>query len=105
MEIIEHYTELIINNFIIFNLRKREFFNHADLNRDRIVNGLDFAIYANEYGKDNISDPNRFGEFVGADVNDLGAYADINRSGVVDYNDLSAFSGEWLWDANDPNTW
>lgn len=25
--------------------------------------------------------------------------------GVVDTNDLSAFCGDWLKDANDPNTW
>jgi hypothetical protein len=85
-----------------------DFFNHADLNRDRKVDGLDYAIWANEYGKDNVSDPNRFGSYVGADVNDLGAYADIDRSGdvdVYDFNDLGDFSYEWLWDAQDANTW
>lgn len=73
-------------------------FNHADLNRDKKVNLKDYAILANEYGKDNVSDPNRFGAYIGKDVNDLGAYADINRSGAVDMNDVSNFSYEYLWE-------
>lgn len=80
-------------------------FNHADLNRDRKVNMKDFAVWSNEFGKNNTTDPNRFGSYVGKDVNDLGAYADINRSGIVDSNDLRLFANEWLWDANAPNTW
>ncbi len=89
----------------VYDKRKIMPFNHADLNRDRKVNGLDYAVFANEFGKDNISDPNRFGSYVGKDVNDLGAYADINRDGFVDPCDLGDFSYEWLWDADDPNTW
>jgi hypothetical protein len=78
------------------------FYNHADLNRDRKVDGKDFAIWANNFGR---NDPNSLGDNVGSDVNDFDAYADIDRNGIVDINDLSTFSGEWLWDANDPNTW
>lgn len=42
------------------------------------------------------------------DVNDLGAYADIDRNGSVDvgdFNDLGALTNEWLWDADDPTSW
>ena len=89
----------------VYDWRKIMYFNHADLNRDKKVNFKDYAIYAWNFGKDNISDPNRFGSYVGKDVNDLGAYADIDRSGSVDVNDLDKFSQEWLWDANDSSTW
>jgi hypothetical protein len=78
------------------------FFNHADLNRDRKVDGKDFAIWANNFGR---NDPNTLGDNVGSEPNDFDAYSDIDRNGIVDFNDLSTFSGEWLWDANDPNTW
>ena len=40
----------------------------------------------------------KFGTNVGKDVNDLGAYADINRSGAVDMNDLGSFAFEYLWE-------
>lgn len=82
-----------------------KFFNHADLNRDRKVNFNDWAIFSNEWRKSNATDPNRFGIYVGADVNDLGAYADMDRSGFIDHNDTELFVNEWLWDADDPNTW
>jgi hypothetical protein len=81
------------------------FFNYADLNRDRKVDGLDFAIFAQNWGRNEESDPNTFGANVGSEPNDFDAYSDIDRNGIVDINDLSTFSGEWLWDANDPNTW
>ena len=81
------------------------FYNHADLNRDRKVNGLDYAIWAGSFGRNNETDPNTFGSYVGSEPNNLGAYADIDRSGAVDYEDLNIFSGEWLYNANDPNTW
>jgi hypothetical protein len=93
------------SNVGVYDKRKVFFFNHADLNRDRKVNGLDFAIFAENFGRNNETDPNTFGSYVGSEPNNLGAYADIDRNGRVDYNDLSIFSGEWLWDANDPNTW
>lgn len=89
----------------VYDKRKIIIRNHADLNRDRKVDFEDYAVWAGEYGKDNVSDPNRFGSYVGADVNDLGAYADIDRSGNVDVNDLGYVSYEWLWDAQDANTW
>ncbi len=79
--------------------------NQADLNRDGRVSLSDFAILGNEWMKDNISNPNRFGSYVGKDVNDLGAYADIDRSGAVDFNDLGIYCSEYLWDADDSNTW
>jgi hypothetical protein len=89
----------------VYNTGTLQFFNYADLNRDRKVNFADFAVFANQFEKDNLTDPNRFGSYVGSNVNDLGAYADINRSGIVDSNDIALFANEWLWDANDPNTW
>lgn len=76
---------------------KEKIFNLADLNRDKRVNLKDYAIFANNFGR---NDPN-----CGADANNLDDYSDIDRSGVIDFNDLSIFSDEWLWDANDPNTW
>jgi hypothetical protein len=97
--------DVVLANRGVYDKRKIFFFNHADLNRDRKVNGLDYAIWANNFGRNEESDPNTLGSDVGSDVNDSNAYADIDRSGAVDYNDLSLFSGEWLWDANDPNTW
>ena len=89
----------------VYDKRKVMFYNHADLNRDRKVNFQDFTILANEIGKNNISDPNRFGSYVGKNVNDLGAYADINRDGKVDNLDLMVLGNEWLWNANDSSTW
>ena len=89
----------------VYDKRKVFFFNHADFNRDRRVDGKDFAIWAGNFGRSEESDPNTLGSNVGKDPNDLDAYSDIDRNGRVDYNDLSLFSGEWLWDANDPNTW
>lgn len=78
------------------------FFNHADLNRDRKVDGFDFAIFSQNWGR---SDPNTLGDNVGSDPNNLDSYSDIDRSGAVDCNDLGIFSGEWLYNADDPNTW
>ncbi|MFA7708242.1 MAG: dockerin type I domain-containing protein [Candidatus Pacearchaeota archaeon] len=89
----------------IYDTRKIKFFNHADLNRDGKVNIIDYTKFANEFGKDNTSNPNRFGANVGSNPSDLGAYADIDRSGAVDNLDLIILGDEWLWDANDPNTW
>ena len=67
------------------------FFNHADFNRDRRIDGLDFDIFNENFGRDNVSDPNTFGSYVGSDVNDFNAYADIDRNGNVDNNDLNIF--------------
>jgi hypothetical protein len=71
-------------------------YNYADLNRDRKVNGLDYAIWANNFGRTNT---------VPRDANDLGVFSDIDRDNVVDMNDLEYFTPEWLWNADDPNTW
>jgi len=89
----------------VYDKRKIIIRNHADLNRDRKVNGLDFVVLGDVWGKSNISDPNRFGSYVGADVNDLGAYADIDRNGSVDFNDVGYLNTEWLYNADDPNSW
>jgi len=81
----------------IYDRLKFEFYNYSDLNRDKKVNFKDYAIFANNFSR---TDPN-----CGADPNNLDDYSDIDRSGVIDFNDLSLFTDEWLWDANDPNTW
>ena len=67
------------------------FYNHADFNRDRRINGLDFEIFRENFGRDNVSDPNTFGSYVGSEPNNFNAYADINRSGDVGFNDLEIF--------------
>ena len=74
-----------------------EVYNHSDLNRDKKVNFEDYAILVNEFGKNNTTDSERFGEYVGSNPADLGAYADIDRLGTVDINDLSAFCSEYLF--------
>jgi len=91
----------------VYDRRKVMFFNHADLNRDKKVDLKDFAILGNVWKDSNEidPDPNRFGSYVGKDVNDLGAYADIDRNGIVDLEDLGIYCSEYLWDADDPNTW
>jgi hypothetical protein len=93
------------SNIGVYDKRKVFFFNYADLNRDRKVDGLDLEIFAENWGGNSATDPNTFGSYVGSDPNDLGAYSDINRDGKVDMGDFSIFSGKWLWNADDPNTW
>ena len=93
----------------VYNTGDLEFFNHADLNRDKRVDGLDYNILANNWGRTGIvkgSNPADFNDY--ADIENLydsngvmSAYGD----GVVDYNDLGCFIDEYLWNANDPNTW
>jgi hypothetical protein len=100
-----HLPDVDGSNVGVYDKRKVFFFNYADLNRDRRVDARDYAIWARNFGRSEESDPNTLGSNVGKDPNDLAAYSDIDRNGRVDYNDLSLFSGEWLWDANDPNTW
>ena len=72
------------------------------------VDKQDLEIFAQNLGRDERAEPNdpnnTLGAYVGKEPNDLDAYADIDRNGRVDYNDLSILSGEWLWDANDPKT-
>lgn len=74
----------------VYDKIKIKFFNHTDLNRDEIVGNLDRIILNNEFGNSG----SRFGENVGADVNDLGAYADINRDGIVNQDDKDIFNDE-----------
>jgi hypothetical protein len=83
-----YYLKLLFVKIIILPIK---FFNHADLNRDRRIDSLDFAIFANEFGKSNITDPNTFGSYVGSEPNNFNAYADIDRSGTVDFDDLNIF--------------
>jgi hypothetical protein len=97
------------SNTGVYDKRKVFFFNHADLIRDRKIDFGDLEIFAQNFGRDERTEPNdpnnTLGAYVGKEPNDLDAYSDINRDGVVDFKDFSLFSGEWLWDANDPNTW
>jgi len=134
------------SNIGVYDKRKVFFFNHADFNRDTRTNGLDFKIFRENFGRNNETDPNTFGSYVGSEPNNYNAYADIDRNGTVgpedlaifktyfkflgdlnldgrvdntdfaylanDWNigdanfyDLGAFSGNYLRDINDPNTW
>ncbi len=87
------FPELDVNNGLSYQLLIKPR-NYADLDFDRRVNWADFPMLASLWLTS------------GHDANDVWAeYSDINRSGTVDANDLGIFSGEWLWDANDPNTW
>jgi hypothetical protein len=83
------------------------FFNHADLNRDRRIDGLDFAILAQNWARDERAEPNdpnnTLGTYVGKEPNDLDAYSDINRDGVVDFKDFAIFAGKWFYDADAEN--
>ncbi len=76
----------------IYDQRKILVFNHADLNRDGSVDGLDYEILASNYG--------RTGVDKGSNPNALGDYADINGDGDVDNLDLIPFIENWLWTAS-----
>jgi len=97
------------SNTGVYDKRKVFFFNYTDLNRDRKVNGLDFAILAQNWARDERAEPNdpnnTLGTYVGKEPNDLDAYSDINRDGVVDFKDFAIFAGKWFYDADDPKTW
>jgi len=69
-------------------IRFNDHFVH--LNDDNIVDFKDFAIFANNWGRTEITDTNR------ADPIDLGAQADYDLDGKVDMNDLSIFSDYYL---------
>lgn len=86
-------------------------YNQADLNRDRKVDFIDWAIFARNWqrtGFDKGSNPNNLDDYA-----DIGPNIDSNADGkfeiygdgTVDMNDSSIFINEWLWDADDPNTW
>jgi hypothetical protein len=65
-----------------------------DLNTDGFVNFLDFSHFANKWGA--------------TDCNDLNSWCDkcdFDKSGLVDVNDISLFTNNWLRNASDPNTW
>lgn len=79
-----NYSEGIFDNWMV------KFYNHADLDRDGDVDFGDYAIWADNYGRADTMPRD--------DVSDIGAYADIDRNGVVDLKDLSDFSSQWLWD-------
>jgi hypothetical protein len=79
------------SNTGVYDKRKVFFFNHTDFNRDRHIDGLDFEIFRENFGKNNETDPNTFGDYVGSEPNNYNAYSDINRSGSVDYDDLEIF--------------
>jgi hypothetical protein len=79
------------SNVGVYDKRKVFFFNHADFNRDRHIDDLDFAIFSENFGRDNVSDPNTFGSYVGSEPNNFNAYADINRNGSVGLEDLDIF--------------
>lgn len=61
---------------------------------DGKVNLRDFAKFSSNWQRIDCNEGNHWCNF-----------ADLDRDGIVDYNDLGKFSGEWLYDTNDPNTW
>jgi len=65
----------------------------ADLDDKSRVDFKDYAIQAKDFGKPQ-------GQYVG-DISGPNGIPD----GYVDGHDLGAFSGSWLADVNDPNTW
>ena len=79
------------SNTGVYDKRKVFFFNHADFNRDRQINGLDFDILNENFNRNNETDPNTFGSYVGSEPNNFNAYADIDRSGDVGFSDLEIF--------------
>jgi len=67
------------------------FFHYADFNRDRRIDGLDFEIFRENFNRNNETDPNTFGSYVGSEPNNYNAYADIDRNGSVGLEDLDIF--------------
>ena len=71
--------------------------NYADLHPsvvdgnlpDGLVNLQDFSRLAKHWGRTDCNSANNWCE-----------YADLNRDGTVDYNDVDKFSKQWLVDAN-----
>jgi len=68
----------------------------SDLNEDGKVDFHDYAIYANNYYRNGITDANRI------DVNDPGAWADFDLDGDVDMRDLACFNDLWEY-SNETN--
>ena len=81
---------LTINNGLSYQLLVK-FFNYCDFNRDRRIDGLDFKIFRENFGRNNETDPNTFGSYGGSEPNNYNAYADIDRSGTVGLEDLDIF--------------
>lgn len=40
-----------------------------------------------------------------ADIYDSNGYLLSYGDGIVDFTDYAFLASQWLWDANDPNTW
>jgi hypothetical protein len=83
--------ETIGSDFFPSHKLDYSFFHYCDFNRDRQTNGLDFAIFSDNFGRNNETDPNTFGSYVGSEPNNFNAYADIDRNGSVDFEDLEIF--------------
>jgi hypothetical protein len=93
----------------VYDKRKVFFFNYSDFNRDRRVDFGDLEIFAQNWARTRI--------VKGNNPNDANDYADIANiydengnlvsygDGKVDFVDFAIFSGEWLYNADDPNTW
>ena len=73
----------------IFDQFRIKFYNHADLNRDTKVNLKDWAFLAANYGRSGIDK--------GSNPTDPNDYADIDGNGSVGLEDVTTFSGSWLW--------
>jgi hypothetical protein len=75
----------------VYDKRKVFFFHYCDFNRDTLINRLDFDIFRENFNRNNETDPNTFGSYVGSEPNNYNAYADIDRNGAVGPEDLDIF--------------
>ena len=60
MDSVDSKIPLTINNGLSYQLLVK-FFNHTDFDQDRRIDGLDFEIFRENYGRNNETDPNTFG--------------------------------------------
>jgi hypothetical protein len=65
-----------------------------DLNKDGLVNFLDFAPVSQRWNSADCNESNLWCE-----------HCDFDKSGAIDVNEISTISSNWLRDAGDPNTW
>jgi len=87
-----NFPSLFVNNGLSYQIVVRPR-NYADLNLDNKVNFIDKAILARAWQNGDANYTNGWEH-----------YADIDRSGGVDMNDLGIFTDEWLFQGCDPNT-
>jgi len=87
-----NFPTLHVNNGLSYQIVVRPR-NYADLNLDNRVNFVDKAILGRVWRNGDANSSNGWEH-----------YADIDRNGAVDMNDLGIFTEEWLFQGCDPNT-